>query len=100
MRPARRAWCRSALGGCAGEARVAQRIDDRPAGIMARLDRMQEDLTRRLDAEVVNFGAAEHAERIARGALDEVRALGEQVNALTRLLRRLEAEVRSLRGQP
>jgi hypothetical protein len=67
------------------------------ADLMERLGRLQEDLTRRLDTEIVNYGAAEQAERIARGASDEARALGEQVHALVRMVRRLESEVRQMR---
>jgi len=65
---------------------------------MARMDRLQDALVSQHEADVVNFGAAERAERIAKGAVDEGRILGEQFNALVRQVRRLEEEVRILRG--
>ena len=68
------------------------------SALMARMDRLQEALVVQHEAEVVNFGAAERAERIAKGAIDEGRILGEQFNALVRKVRRLEEEVRTLRG--
>jgi len=66
--------------------------------LMARMDRLQDALVSQHEADVVNFGAAERAERIAKGAVDEGRILGEQFNALVRQVRRLEEEVRILRG--
>ena len=66
--------------------------------LMARMDRLQETLVIQREADVVNYGAAERAERIAKGASDEGRILGEQLNALVRQVRRLEDEVRHLRG--
>ena len=68
------------------------------SALMARMDRLQEALVSQHEADVVNFGAAERAERIAKGAIDEGRILGEQFNALVRKVRRLEEEVRTLRG--
>lgn len=68
------------------------------SALMARMDRLQEALVSQHEADVVNFGAAERAERIAKGAVDEGRILGEQFNALVRQVRRLEEEVRTLRG--
>ncbi len=66
--------------------------------LMGRMDRLQETLVIQREADVVNYGAAERAERIAKGASDEGRILGEQLNALVRQVRRLEDEVRHLRG--
>ena len=68
------------------------------SALMARMDRLQEALVTQREADVVNYGAAERAERIAKGASDEGRILGEQLNALVRQVRRLEEEVRNLRG--
>jgi len=66
--------------------------------LMARMDRLQDALISQHEADVVNFGAAERAERIAKGAADEGRILGEQFNALVRQVRRLAEEMRILRG--
>lgn len=41
------------------------------SALMARMDRLQEVLVRQHENDVVNFGAAERAERIAKGAVDE-----------------------------
>ena len=68
------------------------------SALMARMDRLQEAPVSQHEADVVNFGAAERAERITKGAVDEGRILGEQFNALVRQVRRLEEEVRTLRG--
>jgi len=68
------------------------------SALMARMDRLQEALVRQHEDDTVNFGAAERAERIAKGAVDEGRILGEQFNALVRQVRRLEEDIRTLRG--
>jgi len=68
------------------------------SALMARMDRLQETLVRQQEDDVVNFGAADRAERIAKGAVDEGRILGEQFNALVRKVRSLEEEIRILRG--
>lgn len=41
----------------------------------------------------MNFGAADRAETIALGAREEVRALGEQVTALRRMVQRLQSRL-------
>jgi uncharacterized protein (UPF0335 family) len=69
------------------------------ADLMARMDRLEGKFTAQREGEVVNLGISERAERIAKGAQDEVRIMGEQVNAMFRQIRRLEAEVRQLRGE-
>jgi hypothetical protein len=66
--------------------------------IMGRMDRLQDTLTIQRDELVVNYGAAERAERLARAAQDEVRVLGEMVTPMVRQIRRLQEEVRILRG--
>ena len=66
--------------------------------IMGRMDRLQDALTIQRDELVVNYGAAERAERLARAAQDEVRVLGEMVTPMVRQIRRLQEEVRILRG--
>lgn len=59
---------------------------------MARMDRLQDALTSQKEAGIVNFGAAERAERIAKGTSDEVRTMGEQLNAMVRQIRHLESD--------
>ena len=68
------------------------------ADLMSRLDRLQDAFTEEKEGRVVNFGAGERAERIAKAASDETRLLGEQVTALTRLVHRLQSSLDALRG--
>jgi chromosome segregation ATPase len=70
------------------------------AALMARMDRLQNELTLRTEDTVVNMGAAERAERIAKAAVDEVRTIGDMVTAMARQIQRLQTEVRQLRGEP
>ena len=48
----------------------------------------------------MNFGAAGRAERIALNTREEVRAMGEQINAMARQLRRVQQDIREIRGEP
>lgn len=72
--------------------------------IMARIDSMQTELTLHVEARVVDFAAAERAERIAKDTQSQtaalVSSLSEQVNGMWRVVRRLESELRDLRGNP
>jgi len=81
-----------------------ERLDagqDRLRGdLMARMDRLQDALTLQHDDVTVNMGAAERAERIARGASEETRALGEIVTVQTRQIQRLQSDIRQLKGEP
>ncbi len=70
------------------------------ADLMARLDRLQDALTAQRDADLVNYGAVERVERIARAASEETRALAEQVGAMVRQIRRLETDMREVKGTP
>lgn len=67
--------------------------------MMDRMDRLQDVLTVQRDELVVNYGAAERVEKIARAAQEEVRTLGEMVTPMVRQIRRLQDEVRTLRGE-
>jgi methyl-accepting chemotaxis protein len=69
------------------------------AALMARMDRLQNELTLRNEDAMVNMGAAERAERIAKAASDEVRAMGDMVTTMARQIQRLQTEVRQLRGE-
>jgi hypothetical protein len=63
------------------------------ADMMARLDRLQDRLTTQREAAVVNFGAAERAERIAKATREDVQTMGEQINALIRQVRTLSGRM-------
>jgi vacuolar-type H+-ATPase subunit I/STV1 len=68
--------------------------------VMARIDAFQEAVISQREEAILSQGAAERAETIAKSAQGEVRAIGEQVNSLIRQMRRLQAEIRQLRGEP
>ena len=81
------------------------------ADVMERTDRLRDTATALQDEDVVNFGAAERAERIACNSREEVRGQGdtfnalvraqrEQINALVRQVRRPQSGVRGTRGEP
>jgi len=68
------------------------------AGIMDRIDRLQDRLSQRNAEVAAGHPATEEAERVARTAREEVRALGDLVIPMIRRICRLEDEVRSLRS--
>jgi len=68
--------------------------------LMARLDRLPDSLTLARDDIVVNFGASDRIENIARSASNEVRALALELGGLRRQVQHLQSEVRALRGEP
>jgi len=72
---------------------ISLRVD-----VMDRIDRLQDAFNAQREADVVNFGAAERAERIALGTREEVRVMGEQVNAMVRQIQRLQTDVHHLKG--
>ena len=51
--------------------------------LMARMDRLQDALRLEQQGSVVDCGAAQHAVRVAKGAVEEVRIVSDQVNPLT-----------------
>ena len=73
-------------------------IDRLRGDLMARMDRLQDAITLQHDDVIVSMGAAERAERIARGASEETRALGEIVTVQTRQIQRLQSDIRQLKG--
>ena len=68
------------------------------ADIRARIDRLQEDLTRQWESNVVELGTAEMALRKNDTTRSDVQTLTDMVLALTRQVRRVDAELRQLRG--
>jgi len=95
----------------AGQASGAARLDALTArpdalrgDLMARMDRLQDALMEQRKADVVNYGAPQQAARIAARTRDEtredVRSLTVQVDAMYRIIQRLQSEVRELRGEP
>jgi hypothetical protein len=68
--------------------------------VMDRIDRLQDTITTVRDEHAVNFGTAERAERIALNTREEVRAMGEQISAMVRQIRRLQSDIREIRGEP
>ena len=82
----------------AGQSRLEAGLTQLRADLMQRMDRLQDGFNDLRDDHVVDWGHVERAERIARGASEEVRALADQVTALTRYVHRLEASIAQLRG--
>ena len=82
-----------------GQEQLSAELTRTRADLMARMDRLEDKFTAQREGEVVNLGISERAERIAKGAQDEVRIMGEQVNAMFRQIRRLESDIRHLRGE-
>jgi hypothetical protein len=76
-------------------------VDDRTAGIMgimARLDRLQWGLAQQAQAGVVVQGTAEMTPRRNQNTRDDLHTLTDMVLALSQQVRRMEAELRQLRG--
>jgi chromosome segregation ATPase len=66
--------------------------------LMARIDRLQDALTQQRVSDVVTYAAAERAETIAKATRSEADSLGDQMAALTRMVRRLETRMDQLEG--
>lgn len=77
-------------------------VADTRAGIMARIDRLPGALTRVQEGGVVELGSAEQSLRRAESAQGEVRALTDRaltdmMQALNRLLRRMQTDIDQIR---
>jgi hypothetical protein len=90
---ATRADVASAVDALRADMATRRNVDD----IMARIDRLQEDLTRQRDSGVVELGTAEMALRKNDNTRGDVQTLTDMVLALTRQVRRMDAELRQLR---
>jgi hypothetical protein len=77
---------------------VLQAISELRTDLVGRIDRLQNGLDDLHQGYIVDWGNVERTALIARGASDETRALSIQVTELTKLARRLEAQLRDLRG--
>ncbi|WP_428542603.1 hypothetical protein [Rhodopila sp.] len=66
--------------------------------MMARMDRLQYSLTAIRDDISINYGTAEAAQRANDNTRTELRALSEVASSLARQIRRLDTEVRILKG--
>ena len=73
-----------------------QEITKVRTAVMDRIDRLQDQLTARRDADAVNSGAAERAEAIARAAQAGMHATADQIGALVRMVRTLSSRVDAL----
>ena len=67
------------------------------AALMERIDRLQHAADLIKEDIVVNYGASDRVERIAKGASDETRALGEIVRVMQRQIQQLRTDVEQLR---
>ena len=75
---------------------LRQEITATRATVMGRIDRLQDELTSARQAEAVNFGAAERAERMAKGVRADLDTTAEQLNALVRIVRVLSNRVSAI----
>ena len=66
--------------------------------LMARMDRLGDDIGRIRDDIGVNMGRADRAIEAAGHTREELRSLGSEVAAMWRKVNRLESDVRDLRG--
>jgi chromosome segregation ATPase len=73
-----------------------QEITKVRTAVMDRIDRLQDQLTARRDADAVNSGAAERAEAMARAAQAGMHATADQIGALVRMVRSLSSRVDAL----
>ena len=64
---------------------------------MERIDRVPETLDRTRDDVVVNFGATDRVERLARTAVEDVRELSDTICAMQRRMMRRETDVGALK---
>jgi uncharacterized phage infection (PIP) family protein YhgE len=78
-----------------GTAQTSLRVD-----LMARMDRLQDGLTAIRDDIGVNIGAVEAGRRANDNTRDDLRTLGEQVSVMWKQLKRLQTDVREIRGDP
>jgi hypothetical protein len=68
--------------------------------LMARMDRLGDDIGRIRDDIGVNMGRADRAIEAASHTREELRSLGSEIAAMWRKVNRLESDVRDLRGAP
>jgi ubiquinone biosynthesis protein Coq4 len=66
--------------------------------IMARIDRLQHIVEMTRDDIVVNFGNTDRVERIANGAVDDMRTTTEILRVMQRQIMRPQTDVQQLRG--
>ena len=66
--------------------------------IMDRIDRLQHKVDQTHDDIAVNFGNTDRVERIARGAVDDMRNTTEILRVMQRQIMRLETDVDHLKG--
>ncbi len=69
------------------------------AGIMARIDRLQDAVTIQHHERIVDVASSERAERIAKAAQDDVMALGEIVTPLIRVVHGMRTQLDDLAEQ-
>ena len=65
---------------------------------MARMDRLQDGITAIRDDIAVNIGAVEAGRRANDNTRDDLRTLNEQVSVMWKQLKRLQTDMREIRG--
>ena len=91
----------------AGQAALTTRLDRFDAGqtrlradLMDRMDRLQDQLTDMRNDIAVNFGTADAAHRANDNTREQLSLLREQVSVMYQQIKRLEARVREITGDP
>ena len=67
---------------------------------MARMDRLENAVNGIRDDITENMARADRVHVAADNTRDEVRLLGEQVNAMERQIQRLQTDMRQIKGEP
>ena len=80
-------------------ARVRDELTEMRVAIMARVDRLQDASTLQHHERIVDVGASERAERIAKAARDDATSLGEIVTPLIRLVHLMRTQLDDLAEQ-
>ena len=73
---------------------------DLRVAVMARLDRVENTMTSVHDDLVVNLARTNRAHDAIEHTREELRAVNQEVTMMWRRIRRLETEVREIRGDP
>ncbi len=79
---------------------MAERMITMRTEVMARMDRLQDDITSIKDDIGVHYRTADRALEMNEHTRAEVRSLSEVVTAMGRQIQRLQADVRTLKGEP
>src|SRR5258708_6913941 len=81
----------------AGQERIDASLKALRVNLMARMDRLQNAVDSVREDLTVNYGASDRAERAARSAIDDNRALADIVRIMQRQIGKLRTDLDQLR---